>query len=39
MDIPIYPDTIFNIKRHLNCDKSKKKPQPTEETDEETIKN
>lgn len=36
MDIPIYPDSIFNIKRHYNCDKNKKKVNP-QESDDETI--
>lgn len=36
MDIPTYPDSIFNIKRHLKCSKAKKKQIDTE-TDDETI--
>lgn len=37
MDIPTYPDSIFNIKRQYNCDKNKKKCIP-QESDDETIK-
>ena len=37
MDIPTYPDSIFNIKRHYNCDKNKKNIKP-QESDDETIK-